>query len=1092
MSAPLAFSDGGSSHAAVKKDRGNSTHQQQEEEDQRYLSQPQWSLQEQIINITRQDQGEEMVGNASSSSNSSSALPQDIPLSASFSPHGFNTTRPGSNIIYEVTAATASESPQIIRKGHLLGLQGISSAIVDSTTGATISRPVDTLFLYNSIAAFLAVREFNDRSNRILPHLPELLGTCDFYWTYEFRDTQWSGLEAARQLAEATGALSIQGRDHQSLDGKRQNRKRQRQRDMQQQQQEEGLSSFSIGDFGLVDNSAEEQNPLLESQGEQSSTPGLSAMEQSEQRQPFALYGAHWSSVSYPLSLLSGSMALPQISGSSTSASLDYSSPFFMRTVASNDGDARAAMLYYHTIGVTHVATLYINDSWGFNYHASLQKYADYYDISFSSFPYDKCCVEQAIAALHDSQLKHIFAIMHNWKEVLNLASQYDIIGRPDYSWIGAEEKKWTGKEFAVDKQTEGHLAQALHGIGTLNIFFEPVPTFNAALQAFADDPKLQKAYVDSLAYPEILLDNPDFNVSQWPRYVPQGFAEPIFDAILALGVTACNSTASGLPELFTGPELFEAFATTTRFQGVSGDIYFDPLTGTREASGMRYSIENVLLSEERSTHNKHKFASELNIVIRGDNIETYAPFIYHDNTTQVPPSLPPISNMEYNLISQEAQIIGYVMACIVLAASLFFLQWVARKRNIFVVRASQPVFLGQLAIGTVVAALSVFPGSLPGASTAPSLDPAMNQACLSQMWLATLGFVIAFSAVFSKTYRVNQLLNSGRGMRRIQVDAKDVMWPFIILMLINVAMLLCNTFVSPYQYERVEMDSYDRFGRSTETYGGCRPRDSTFYVFFTITGVFNGVGIIVAFYQSWKARNLPTEFSESGYLAVAMASLTETLFLGGPILLVVHNDPTAWYLVSTAVLCIGSMTILIPLMLPKYMARHQKMRGNSNMQTMGQSSRNGQSSRVSMISQGIHVSGLDLGQSDVLEPFEPKRGKMKIRRNSSVGAPHRASLFATAGNRSKQGSGMFSIGELSGATPVPFESTKDDINCKTNFRDECASSGQIHFDPINEAIRKLQAMGDSGFDMSDSDEEGGESEEVGKVQDIIPEPSAS
>ena len=440
------------------------------------------------------------------------------------------------------------------------------------------------------------------------------------------------------------------------------------------------------------------------------------------------------------------------------------------------------------------------------------------------------------VAALQDSQLKHVYAVMHNWKEVLNLASEYDIIGRPNYSWIGAEEKKWTGTEFAVDRQTEGHLTQALHGIGTLNIYFEPVPTFDAALHAFAYDTLLQKAYIDSLAYPEILLDNPDFNVSQWPRYVPTGFTESIFDAILALGVTACNSTASGLPDLFTGTELYEALATTTHFQGVSGDVSFNPLTGTRKASGMRYSIENVMLSDERSTDNEYKFASELNMVIQVDHLESFAPFTYHDNTTQVPPSLPPITNMEYNLISQGAQITGYVMACIVLATSLFFLQWVARKRNLFVVRASQPVFLGQLTIGTAVTALSVFPGSLPGASTAPSFDPTMNQACLSQMWLATLGFVIAFSAVFSKTYRVNQLMNNGRGMRRIQVDAKDVMWPFVILMLINVAMLLCNTFVSPFQYERVELDSYDQFGRNTETYGACRPRGRTFYVFFTIS----------------------------------------------------------------------------------------------------------------------------------------------------------------------------------------------------------------------------------------------------------------
>ena len=145
-------------------------------------------------------------------------------------------------------------------------------------------------------------------------------------------------------------------------------------------------------------------------------------------------------------------------------------------------------------------------------------------------------------------------------------------------------------------------------------------------------------------------------------------------------------------------------------------------------------------------------------------------------------------------------------------------------------------------------------------------------------------------------------------------------------------------------------------------------------------------------------------------------------------------------------------------------------------MHTMGRSSRMGRSS-LSMVSQGFHVSGLDLGQSDDSETFEPKRGKMKIRRTSTNGS-RRTSLFAAA-NRSNQGSGMFSIGELSGSTPVPFADTQDEINpktCSNNIQGLSVSSGEHHLNPITQTIKTLQAMGDSGFDMSDSEEEGGDS----------------
>jgi hypothetical protein len=58
-------------------------------------------------------------------------------------------------------------------------------------------------------------------------------------------------------------------------------------------------------------------------------------------------------------------------------------------------------------------------------------------------------------------------------------------------------------------------------------------------------------------------------------------------------------------------------------------------------------------------------------------------------------------------------------------------------------------------------------------------------------------------------------------------------------------------------------------------------------------------------------------------YLAVSVASFSETLFPGGPILIVMYDNPTSWYLMSSAVIiCVGCMTILQPQMLPKYFAR--------------------------------------------------------------------------------------------------------------------------------------------------------------------------
>ena len=74
--------------------------------------------------------------------------------------------------------------------------------------------------------------------------------------------------------------------------------------------------------------------------------------------------------------------------------------------------------------------------------------------------------------------------------------------------------------------------------------------------------------------------------------------------------------------------------------------------------------------------------------------------------------------------------------------------------------------------------------------------------------------------------------------------------------------------------------------------------------------------------------------------------------------------------------------------------------------------------------------------------------------------------MFSTG---SKNGSGMFSIGENSGATPTPFDKGSPDLDVNEGPR-----FGGLELNPIHhmQSIRQAQAMGVSGLEMSDSDED--------------------
>jgi hypothetical protein len=155
--------------------------------------------------------------------------------------------------------------------------------------------------------------------------------------------------------------------------------------------------------------------------------------------------------------------------------------------------------------------------------------------------------------------------------------------------------------------------------------------------------------------------------------------------------------------------------------------------------------------------------------------------------------------------------------------------------------------------------------------------------------------------------------------MRRITVKPRDVMLPFFLLMGINVAVLTAWTAAAPLTWQRTPI-SFDKWGRTLESHGSCSPASSrrTMSTAFAATLVFfNGMILLTACYQIYKARNLPTQFNESKYIAVAMFGLSEFLLIGIPLFLTLE-DPTSSFVIKSMLISLSTLVILLPIFLPK------------------------------------------------------------------------------------------------------------------------------------------------------------------------------
>lgn len=160
-----------------------------------------------------------------------------------------------------------------------------------------------------------------------------------------------------------------------------------------------------------------------------------------------------------------------------------------------------------------------------------------------------------------------------------------------------------------------------------------------------------------------------------------------------------------------------------------------------------------------------------------------------------------------------------------------------------------------------------------------------------------------------------------------MQIKVKDVLIPFVVLMTLNITILTVWTVVQPLTWTRVETSNTDRFGRSTESYGTCYVFEyASQIVFLVLLVAVNLIALLIATYQAYKARSLPlSNFNESQYIAISLASLLEAFLLAVPLFFVVLDDPSARFIVESLLVTIICLAILLPLFVPKYVKRNQR-----------------------------------------------------------------------------------------------------------------------------------------------------------------------
>ncbi|CAB9530617.1 unknown protein (Partial), partial [Seminavis robusta] len=479
------------------------------------------------------------------------------------------------------------------RQGHLMSL-------LPTTKIREGERVLDETRLFYDLSAFLAYKHFQDRSSQVLQDLSERLASCHFQWTFLGIMTQFSPIEAVRGLTTY-------------------------------------LDRVRASKTANATNSTLTNTDDLAVLSPKTTRTSASQTTELPLQKPFALLGAARSQASHSLSVLAGTMELPQISSSSTSAVLD-DAPFFARTIHPSEHMSKVLMVYLKSLGVTHAGLLFFRRS----YQKNLDFYAKQFDIYLHHFVYNELDdFDERVQELKDSQMWYFIGALKPgyWQSAVRNLYWQGLMGKKTedsihYQWFFTGMLDLVSEGFVLDAREDWDLAHALHGAGVVGQKVTPNADFDNALASIKDDKAFQQEFIKSHSEPH-LFDNITFDTPGWSK-----IQFLTYDAVIALGITACET-----PGLFTGIKFYDNLLKID-FEGVSCRVQLDSKTGNRREEGVEFEIINVAISDQTSAHQDNgsiSFTQNATALItfqpetHQGNVELLQPFLYNDNTTKPP-----------------------------------------------------------------------------------------------------------------------------------------------------------------------------------------------------------------------------------------------------------------------------------------------------------------------------------------------------------------------------------------------------------------------------------------------------------------------
>jgi len=190
----------------------------------------------------------------------------------------------------------------------------------------------------------------------------------------------------------------------------------------------------------------------------------------------------------------------------------------------------------------------------------------------------------------------------------------------------------------------------------------------------------------------------------------------------------------------------------------------------------------------------------------------------------------------------------------------------------------------------------------------------------MSIPWLIGLGHVLTYTALFSKLWRVDRVLQFT--LRQPAVLIRDVMGPSLLLFILSVIILGLWTGLNPLTWERPEVNV-----ETGASVGSCQSDYSKAYGLSIASLML--VSTVLACVMAWRTKDVDSRYAESFWIFLLVAIQVQFFLVSIPLVAILMEvSVNGRYIGSAIMFYLFPMLTLGFIMVPKFVSFYREYRG--------------------------------------------------------------------------------------------------------------------------------------------------------------------